>query len=148
MFELKDEQKQIQSLARELALGEILPGAQARDRSHEFPTAIVQQLAQMGFMGMFIPEQYGGAGLDVLSYVLALEQVSYADAGVGVIMSVNNSLASWPILRFGTEEQKQKYLCRSPAVKSSAATRSRSPAPDRTRAHRRRASRRTATTTC
>ena len=110
MFELKDEQKQIQSLARELALGEILPGAQARDRSHEFPTAIVQQLAQMGFMGMFIPEQYGGAGLDVLSYVLALEQVSYADAGVGVIMSVNNSLASWPILRFGTEEQKQKYL--------------------------------------
>jgi alkylation response protein AidB-like acyl-CoA dehydrogenase len=61
-------------------------------------------------MGMFIPEQYGGAGLDVLSYVLALEQVSYADAGVGVIMSVNNSLASWPILRFGTEEQKQKYL--------------------------------------
>jgi butyryl-CoA dehydrogenase len=110
MFELKDEQKQIQSLARELALGEILPGAQARDRSHEFPTAIVQQLAQMGFMGMFIPEQYGGAGLDMLSYVLALEQVSYADAGVGVIMSVNNSLASWPILRFGTEEQKQKYL--------------------------------------
>jgi butyryl-CoA dehydrogenase len=110
MFELKDEQKQIQSLARELALGEILPGAQARDRSHEFPTAIVQQLAQMGFMGMFVPEQYGGAGLDVLSYVLALEQVSYADAGVGVIMSVNNSLASWPILRFGTEEQKQKYL--------------------------------------
>ena len=110
MFELKDEQKQIQSLARELALGEILPGAQARDRSHEFPTAIVQQLAQMGFMGMFIPEQYGGAGLDLLSYVLALEQVSYADAGVGVIMSVNNSLASWPILRFGTEEQKQKYL--------------------------------------
>jgi butyryl-CoA dehydrogenase len=110
MFELKDDQKQIQSLARELALGEILPGAQARDRSHEFPTAIVQQLAQMGFMGMFIPEQYGGAGLDVLSYVLALEQVSYADAGVGVIMSVNNSLASWPILRFGTEEQKQKYL--------------------------------------
>jgi alkylation response protein AidB-like acyl-CoA dehydrogenase len=110
MFELKDEQKQIQSLARELALGEILPGAQARDRSHEFPTAIVQQLAQMGFMGMFIPEQYGGAGLDVLSYVLALEQVSYADAGVGVIMSVNNSLASWPILRFGTEEQKQQYL--------------------------------------
>jgi len=110
MFELKDEQKQIQSLARELALGEILPGAQARDRSHEFPTAIVEQLAQMGFMGMFIPEQYGGAGLDVLSYVLALEQVSYADAGVGVIMSVNNSLASWPIFRFGTEEQKQKYL--------------------------------------
>ena len=110
MFELKDEQKQIQSLARELALGEILPGAQQRDRTHEFPTAIVQQLAQMGFMGMFIPEQYGGAGLDTLSYVLALEQVSYADAGVGVIMSVNNSLASWPILRFGTEEQKQKYL--------------------------------------
>jgi alkylation response protein AidB-like acyl-CoA dehydrogenase len=110
MFELKDEQKQIRSLARELAIGEILPGAQARDRSHEFPTAIVQQLAQMGFMGMVVPEQYGGAGLDTLSYVLALEQVSYADAGVGVIMSVNNSLASWPILRFGTEEQKQKYL--------------------------------------
>ncbi len=110
MFELKDEQKEIQTLAREFALAEIAPGSQARDRSHEFPSAIVQQLAQMGFMGMFIPEQYGGAGLDMLSYVLALEQVSYADAGVGVIMSVNNSLASWPILRFGTEEQKQKYL--------------------------------------
>jgi alkylation response protein AidB-like acyl-CoA dehydrogenase len=110
MFELKDEQKQIQTLAREWALAEVLPGAQARDRSHEFPTALVQQLAQMGFMGMFVPEQYGGAGLDVLSYVLALEQVSYADAGVGVIMSVNNSLASWPILRFGTEEQKQQFL--------------------------------------
>ena len=98
MFDLSDDHKQIRDLAREYARRVIQPGAPARDRSHEFPKAIVAELADLGFMGMFIPAEYGGTGLDLLSYVIALEEVSYADAGVGVIMSVQNSLASWPIL--------------------------------------------------
>ena len=110
MFELTEEHNQIRDLARDFARNEILPGAAARDRSHVYPAELVSQLAEMGFMGMFIPDVYGGSGLDILSYVVALEQICYADAGVGVIMSVNNSLASWPILSFGTEAQKLKYL--------------------------------------
>src|SRR5690606_13799772 len=71
---------------------------------------VFAKLAELGLLGVFVPEQYGGSGLDVLSYVLALEEISYADASVGVIMSVQNSLAGWPILAFGTEEQKHRYL--------------------------------------
>ena len=110
MFELSEEHQQIRDLARDFSRAEILPGAPERDHTKEFPAPIVEQLADMGFMGMFIPEEYDGAGLDILAYVLALEEVAYADAGVAVVMSVQNSLASWPILSFGTEEQKQKYL--------------------------------------
>jgi len=110
MFELSEDTQQIQDLARDFATSVILPGAAERDRTHEFPKEIVGQLSEMGFMGMFIPEQYGGIGLSILDYVVALEQICYADAGVGVIMSVQNSLASWPILNYGTEAQKQKYL--------------------------------------
>jgi butyryl-CoA dehydrogenase len=110
VFELSDDHKQIRDLARDFARGEIMPGAPARDRSHEFPAEIVRQLGEMGFLGMFVPGDYSGAGLDILAYVLALEEVCYADAGVGVIMSVQNSLAGWPILTFGTHEQKLKYL--------------------------------------
>lgn len=112
MFFLNDDQKAIQQLARDFARGEVLPGAAARDKSHTFPTELVAKLSELGMMGMFIPDTYGGAGLDVLSYVVALEEISYADAGVGVIMSVQHSLASWPILAFGTEAQKQAYLPR------------------------------------
>ncbi|MFM2161536.1 MAG: hypothetical protein RLZZ383_1048 [Pseudomonadota bacterium] len=112
MFFLNDDQKAIQQLARDFARGEVLPGAAARDKSHTFPTELVAKLSELGMMGMFIPDTYGGAGLDVLSYVVALEEISYADAGVGVIMSVQHSLASWPILAFGTEAQKQTYLPR------------------------------------
>lgn len=110
MFELSDDHQQIRDLARDFARNEILPGATERDRTHAFPSELVAQLAEMGFMGMFIPEEYGGTGLDVLSYVVALEEICYADAGVGVVMSVQNSLASYPILAFGNEEQKLKYL--------------------------------------
>ena len=110
LFELPEESLQIQSLARDYARSAVLPGAAERDKTHEFPTELIKELGEMGFMGMFIPEQYGGAGMGVLDYVLALEEICYADAGVGVIMSVNNSLASAPILNFGTEEQKHKYL--------------------------------------
>jgi len=110
MFELPEDVQQIRDLARDYARREIMPGAPARDQSHAFPADIVATLGEMGFMGMFVPEQYGGAGMSVLHYVAALEEICYADAGVGVIMSVNNSLAGWPILAFGTEEQKQRFL--------------------------------------
>lgn len=110
MFDLSDDHLQIRDLARDFARNEILPGAPERDRTHAFPAELVAKLAELGFLGMLCPSDYGGAGLDVLSYVLALEEVSYADAGVGVVMSVQNSLASYPIIAFGTEAQKQKYL--------------------------------------
>ena len=91
---------------------------------------------KLGFMGMFVPEAYGGAGLDILNYVVALEEICYADAGVGVIMSVNNSLVSWPILNFGTEAQKQEFLVLWPRGKSWVAMRLRSRVPDRMRPRR------------
>jgi butyryl-CoA dehydrogenase len=110
MFTLPEETQEIREMAREFAREEILPGAIERDRTHAFPSALIGQLGEMGFMGMFVPEEYGGAGLDILTYVVALEEICYADAGVGVVMSVNNSLVSWPILNFGSEEQKQEFL--------------------------------------
>jgi len=110
MFELSEDHRDIQAMARDFARNEVLPGAPARDKSHQFPAELVAQLGELGFLGMFVPEAYGGSGLDLLSYVIALEEICYADAGVGVIMSVQNSLASWPILAFGTESQKQTYL--------------------------------------
>lgn len=110
MFELPEEVQDIRNLARDFARSAILPGAGERDRSHVFPAELVAQLGELGFMGLFVPEAYGGAGQSVLAYVCALEEICYADAGVGVIMSVNNSLAGWPILAFGTEAQKQRFL--------------------------------------
>jgi alkylation response protein AidB-like acyl-CoA dehydrogenase len=110
MFDLPEHVTDIQEAAREFAREAILPGGHERDMSSEFPAEIVAQLSEMGFMGMFVPEEYGGTGLDILSYVVALEEICYADAGVGVTMSVNNSLTIWPILTFGTEAQKQRYL--------------------------------------
>ena len=97
-------------MARDFARSEIMPGAGERDKSHVFPKELFDQLAELGLMGVFVPEEYGGSGLDIFSYVLALEEICYADAGVGVTMSVQNSLAGWPILAFGTHEQKLKYL--------------------------------------
>lgn len=110
MFQLPEQTKEIQAMAKEFAQEYVLEGAAERDRTHEYPEEIVEAMAENGFLGMFVPEEYGGLGLTVLDYVVALEEICYADAGVGVIMSVNNSLVCWPILKFGTEEQKQKYL--------------------------------------
>jgi alkylation response protein AidB-like acyl-CoA dehydrogenase len=110
MFELTEDHLAIRDMAREFARQEIMPGAPARDQSHEFPKALVNQLGELGLLGVFVPEEYGGSGLDILSYVIALEEICYADAGVGVIMSVQNSLASWPIVNFGTHEQKLRFL--------------------------------------
>lgn len=110
MFELSEQSLQIRDLARSFAREAVIPGAAERDLSKEYPADLVAQLGEMGFMGMFIPEEYGGFGLSILDYVVALEEISYADASLGVVMSVNNSLASSPIINFGTEAQKHKYL--------------------------------------
>ncbi|HEY3270630.1 MAG TPA: acyl-CoA dehydrogenase family protein [Geothrix sp.] len=105
-----EDQTAVRDAARDFAQSEIAPGAAARDASGEFPKDLFKQLGEMGFLGMTVPEAYGGAGVDFLSYILALEQVAYADASVAVAMSVNNSVACAPILAFGTEAQKQTFL--------------------------------------
>jgi alkylation response protein AidB-like acyl-CoA dehydrogenase len=110
LFPLSDEHKMIREAARDFAQKEIMPIAAQFDESGEFPTATIKMMGNMGFMGIEVPEEYGGTGLDTLAYVLALEEICKADASHGVIMSVNNSLYCHGILKFGTEEQKQKFL--------------------------------------
>lgn len=107
---LDEQHASIRQAAREFSKKEIFPKAREIDETGRFPGEIVKQLADMGFMGMCVPEEYGGAGLDTLSYTLAMEEVSAGCASTGVIMSVNNSLVCSPLLKFGTEEQKKKYL--------------------------------------
>lgn len=107
---LSDEQQMIRDVARDFAQNEIKPVATKLDREERFPTDLVKKMGELGFMGIFIPDQYGGSGMDTLSYVLALEEICKACASTGVIMSVNNSLVCEPIYSFGTEEQKKKYL--------------------------------------
>lgn len=109
-FGLTDEQKLIQQTAREFANEKLLPLAAEYDRTEEFTAPQARMLAEMGFLGMMVPEEYGGSGLDTVSYVLAMEEVSRACASTSVTMTVQNSLACYPIQRFGTEEQKRKYL--------------------------------------
>lgn len=110
MFELSEEQVAIRDMAREFARNEVAPGAAERDRTHEFPAELFAQLGELGLLGVFVPEEYGGSGMDLVSYTLAVEEISAADAGLGAIMSVQNSLVAWPIMAFGTEEQKHRYL--------------------------------------
>ena len=111
-FELSEEQRFIQQAAREFADEAVRPGAAERDEKAVFPTELVEQLGELGFMGIAIPEEWGGTGAGHLGYLLALEEISRADASVGVIMSVNNSLACEPIYRYGSEGLKEKYLKR------------------------------------
>ncbi|MGE5445477.1 MAG: acyl-CoA dehydrogenase [Ignavibacteriales bacterium] len=108
--ELTDEQQMIRDVARDFAQNEIKPVAAELDREGRFPADLVKKMGELGFMGIFIPDEYGGSGMDTLSYVLALEEICKACASTGVIMSVNNSLVCDPIYEFGTEEQKKKYL--------------------------------------
>ena len=110
MFSLTEEHKMIRDAARDFAQNEIVPVAAQFDESGEFPHATIQKMGGMGFMGIEVPEQYGGAGMDALAYVLALEEICKADASHGVIMSVNNSLYCHGIMKFGTEEQKEKFV--------------------------------------
>jgi alkylation response protein AidB-like acyl-CoA dehydrogenase len=107
---LTDEQRGIQSLAREFADAEIAPHAASWDREHRFPRDLYDRLAGLGLMGACIPEEYGGAGADFLSYVLVLEELSRADAGVGVTVAVHTSAATLPILAFGTDEQRARFV--------------------------------------
>jgi butyryl-CoA dehydrogenase len=109
-LQLTEEQQLVQKTAAEFAKNEVLPLAAAIDRDHRHPIELVRRMGELGFLGIAVPERYGGAGLDTVSYVLALEEVSRACASTGVIMSVNNSLVCDPLLKFGTEEQKQKWL--------------------------------------
>ncbi len=110
MFELSEEQLMIQKAARDFAKNECLPGVIERDEKQQFPREQIMKLADLGFLGMMVDPQYGGAGMDTVSYVLAMEEISKIDASVSVVMSVNNSLVCYGLQQFGTEEQKQKYL--------------------------------------
>jgi butyryl-CoA dehydrogenase len=109
-FSLTEEQQLLQKTARDFAKSEVLPKAAEIDREHRHPKELVAKMAELGLLGIAVPEEYGGAGMDNVGYVLAMEEISRACASTGVIMSVNNSLVCDPILRFGSEEQKKKYL--------------------------------------
>ena len=109
-FQLSEEQLMIQKAARDFALHECKPGVIERDEHQKFPKEQVMKLAELGFLGMMVDPKYGGAGMDTVSYVLAMEEISKWDASVSVVMSVNNSLVCFGLQAYGTEEQKQKYL--------------------------------------
>ncbi|MFN8350963.1 MAG: acyl-CoA dehydrogenase [Flavobacteriales bacterium] len=109
-FELTEEQKAVRDAARDFAQNVLKPGVIERDRDQKFPAAEIKQLGELGFMGMMVDPKYGGGGMDTVSYVLAMEEISKVDASCSVVMSVNNSLVCWGLETFGTEEQKQKYL--------------------------------------
>jgi alkylation response protein AidB-like acyl-CoA dehydrogenase len=112
MFHLTEEQLAVRDAARQFAQNELKPGVIERDSKMEYPYEQVRKMAELGFLGMMVPPEYGGGGMDTLSYVLAMEEISKVDNSCSVIMSVNNSLVCWGILEYGTEEQKQKYLPR------------------------------------
>jgi len=124
-FDLTDDQREIQSLTREFAQAEIEPNAAEWDREHHFPKELFGKLAGLGLMGACVPEEYGGAGADFLSYILMLEELSRADAGVAVTVAVHTSAVTLPILAFGTEEQKSRFvppLARGEAIGAFALT--------------------------
>ncbi len=109
-FSLTEEHIMIRDAARDFAQTELLPGVIERDEKEEFPTEQVKRMGELGFMGMMVDPKYGGGGMDAISYVLAMEEISKIDASASVIMSVNNSLVCWGLETYGTQEQKQKYL--------------------------------------
>jgi butyryl-CoA dehydrogenase len=109
-FDLTEEQGLLLRTARDFAVKEVLPRAAAIDREHRHPAELVKRMAELGLLGVAVPEEHGGAGMDNVGYAVAMEEVSRACASTGVIMSVNNSLVCDPILRFGTEDQKKKWL--------------------------------------
>ena len=111
-FSLTEEQQMVQQAARDFAHNELLPGVIERDEKQEFPAAQIRKMGELGFMGMMVSPEYGGSGLDTLSYVLVMEELSKVDASASVVVSVNNSLVCWGLETFGTEEQKEKYLTR------------------------------------
>jgi alkylation response protein AidB-like acyl-CoA dehydrogenase len=111
-FNLSEEHRAVQEAARDFAQTELLPGIVERDNEAKFPAEQVRKMGELGFMGMMVSPEYGGGGMDTVSYVLAIEEISKVDASASVIMSVNNSLVCYGLEAYGTEEQKQKYLTR------------------------------------
>jgi len=109
-FNLTEEQIMIRDAARDFARTELLPGVIERDENQIHPTEQIKKMGELGFLGMMVSPKYGGGGMDTISYVLAMEEISKIDASASVVMSVNNSLVCWGLETFGTEEQKQKYL--------------------------------------
>ncbi|AMS25992.1 acyl-CoA dehydrogenase [Bacteroidetes bacterium UKL13-3] len=109
-FELSEEHLNVQQAARDFAQTELLPGVIERDDHQKFPAEQIKKLGELGFMGMMVDPKYGGSGMDTISYVLAMEELSKIDASASVVVSVNNSLVCWGLETYGTEEQKQKYL--------------------------------------
>lgn len=109
-YPLTEEQRMIQTMARDFARQTLLPSAAERDRTKEFPAENLKTMGELGFLGMMVPEEYGGVGLDAVSYCLALTEIAYACAATAVVMSVHNSVVCGPIAAFGTEEQKRRFL--------------------------------------
>ncbi|MCF0062175.1 acyl-CoA dehydrogenase [Dyadobacter chenwenxiniae] len=109
-FNLSEEHQAVREAARDFAENHLLPGVIDRDNEQKFSPELLRQMSEMGFMGMMVSPDYGGGGMDTLSYVIAMEEISKVDASAAVIMSVNNSLVCWGLERFGTEAQKEKYL--------------------------------------
>src|SRR6188768_3662184 len=112
LFELSEEQQMIQQAARDFAQTELRPGVIERDEHQKFPAEQIKKLGELGFLGMMVDPKYGGSGMDTISYVLAMEEISKVDASASVVMSVNNSLVCWGLEKYGNEEQKEKYLKR------------------------------------
>lgn len=109
-FELTEEQAEVQQAARDFAQTQLWEGIIERDNEQRFPAEQVKQMGELGFMGMMVSPEYGGSGMDTVSYILAIEEISKVDASASVCMSVNNSLVCWALEKYGTEEQKQKFL--------------------------------------
>src|SRR6201989_1916973 len=109
-FQLTEEQIAVQMAARDFARNELLPGVIERDEHQKFPKEQIKKLGELGFLGMMVDPKYGGSGMDSVSYVLAMEEISKIDASTSVCMSVNNSLVCWGLETYCNEEQKQKYL--------------------------------------
>lgn len=109
-FQLTEEQIAVRDAARDFTVNELLPGVIERDEHQKFPEEQVRKMGELGFLGMMTDPNYGGGGMDTVSYVLAMEEISKVDASASVVMSVNNSLVCWGLEKYGTEEQKQKYL--------------------------------------
>src|SRR3954469_18463370 len=109
-FQLSEEQLAVQQAARDFAQTELLPGVIERDTHQKFPVEQIKKMGELGFMGMMVNPKYNGGGMDTISYVLAMEEISKVDASCSVCMSVNNSLVCWGLETFGNEEQKEKYL--------------------------------------
>lgn len=109
-LQLTEEHEMIRQAARDFAQSELLPGVIERDEQQRFPAEQIKKLGELGFMGMMVSPEYGGGGMDTISYVLAMEELSKVDASASVVVSVNNSLVCWGLEKFGSEEQKKKYL--------------------------------------